>query len=142
MQLIEQEGWVRIRSDIERDRLSTKFKTHDKYSEEMSDWVFTHLLELANSTLQSGLPVILDATFLKLKRRTPFQALADRWNVDFEILTCDAPFEVLCERIKSRESGPSEATIDVLKKQMETHDPLTTDELQFVRRPSDGQVVC
>jgi aminoglycoside phosphotransferase family enzyme/predicted kinase len=140
MKLIEQEGWLRIRSDIERDRLSTKFKTHDKYSEEMSDWVFTHLLELADLTLHAGLPVILDATFLKLKRRTPFLELAQQWNVDFEILTCDAPFEVLCERIRSRESGPSEATIDVLKRQMETHDPLTTDELQYVRRPFDGSV--
>jgi predicted kinase len=61
--------------------------------------------------------------------------LAEAQNVGFEILACDAPFEELCRRIQNRDRGPSEATIDVLKDQMETHDPLTTEELQFMRQP-------
>ena len=134
IQLIEQEGWVRIRSDVERERLSRQFGNDEKYSEEMSDRVFAQLLELAGSVLQAGLPVILDATFLKLDRRTPFKALAEAQNVGFEILACDAPFEELCRRIQNRDRGPSEATIDVLKEQMETHDPLTTEELQYMRQ--------
>jgi predicted kinase len=131
IEVLEQQGGVRIRSDVERNRLSVKFKARDKYSEEMNDWVFEHLLGLAKAALQAGIPVIVDATFLKLKRRTPFQSLADDLKVDFEILACDAPYEELCRRLQNRSHDPSEATIEVLNNQMKTHDPLTTDELQY-----------
>lgn len=135
-QLTEQEGAVCIRSDVQRQRLATESQREDKYSTEMNDWVFAHLLELTESCLSGGMPVIVDATFLKLKRRTPFRELAEKLNLEFEIISCDAPFEELCRRIVDRQTGPSEATIDVLKTQMETHNPLTTDELQFVRQAS------
>ena len=133
MYVMEQEGDVRIRSDVERQRLSTKFGTRGKYSTAMNDWVYAHLLELAKSCLLSGMPVIVDATFLKRKRRMPFKSLADELNVDFEIITSDAPFEELCRRIHERGPDPSEATVEVLKRQMELHDPLTTNELQYAR---------
>lgn len=58
--------------------------------------------------------------------------LAKELKVEFQILTCDAPMDVLRERIMHRRNDVSEATIDVLEYQMKIHDPLTTDELQFV----------
>jgi predicted kinase len=134
MELMEKEGMVRMRSDVERQRLAIRFKAHDKYSSAMNDWVFSHMLELAKSSLQADMPVIVDATFLKLARRKPFRLLAEELSVDFEIIRCDATFEELCRRIRQRDSDPSEATIDVLKEQMKTHNPLTTDELQYVRQ--------
>jgi len=136
MQVIDSEGGVRIRSDVERHRLSKSFKISDEYSPEMDDWVYSQLLELAKSTLKAGLPVVVDATFLKKHRRARFEMLAREFEVEFEIIDCDAPFEELCRRIQLREFDPSEATIDVLKLQMETHDPLTTEELQYVRKIS------
>ncbi len=132
MNMIEQEGGIRIRSDIERQKIANKFPARDKYSPEISDWVYHHLAELARSAVGAGMPVIIDATFLEQRRRGVFAMLAKELNVEFQILDCDAPFEDLCERIEGRGSDPSEATIDVLKNQMKSHQPLTTDELQFV----------
>jgi predicted kinase len=99
----------------------------------MNDWVYLHLVALARSALAAGMPVIVDATFLEQTRRRGFAMLAKELNADFQILTCDAPIDVLRERIESRGSDPSEATIEVLRNQMKSHEPLTTDELQFVR---------
>ena len=130
---MQDEGWVRLRSDVERQRLAEKFKTREKYSSETTDWVYEHLLELARTAIDAGIPVIVDATFLNLKRRAQFESLAKRLNLEFQILTCDAPFDELCRRLRERGPDPSEATLDVLKRQMETHDPLTTEELQYVR---------
>ncbi len=134
LQMIEQTGGIRIRTDVERHRLAEKFKTSNQYTREMSDWVYGYVLEQARAAIESGWPVIVDATFLKRHRRVPFQQLARELEIEFQIIDCDAPFEELCNRIRNRGPDPSQATIDVLKTQMETHDPLTTDELQYVRQ--------
>ena len=106
MNIIEQNGGIRIRSDVERRRLARKFKTQDKYSSEMSNWVYIHLLELARSMVQAGFPVLIDATFLKMARRTWFAELAKELSVDFLILNCDAPFEELCQRLRRADRVP------------------------------------
>lgn len=134
MNTIEQSGGIRIRSDVERRRIANNFKTKDKYSSEMSNWVYIHLLELSRAAVQAGFPVVIDATFLKMARRTWFAKLANEQSIDFRIINCDAPFEELCQRLRKRGQGPSDATIDVLKMQMESYDPLATEELQFVRK--------
>ena len=133
LQVMQEEGWVRLRSDVERQRLAKKFKTNEKYSTEMTDWVYAHLLELARMAIDADMPIIVDATFLKSKRRAQFEWLARELNLEFRILTCDAPFDELCRRLRERGPDPSDATVDVLKHQMETHDPLTTEELRHVR---------
>ncbi len=135
MKIIEQKGGIRIRSDVERTRLASTFKSTNKYTAEMSDWVYVHLLELARSAVQAGFPVVIDATFLKRSRRNFFETLAEEQAIGFLIINCDAPFEELCQRIRERGDDPSEATIEVLKIQMETHEPLTTGELQYVQKP-------
>ncbi len=134
MQILEQSGGIRIRSDVERQRLADKFKTRDKYSPEMTNWVYSHLLELCELAIKSGFPVVIDGTFLKQSPRSMFRQLAERLDVEFLILDCDAPVEELQQRIRRRGHDPSEATLDVLAQQMESHDPLTTEELQFVRK--------
>lgn len=129
---IEQHGGIRLRSDRERHRLAGKFTVADKYSTDMNDWVYSYLLAVADGVIKAGFPVIVDATFLLLEFRQPFQALAEKLNVDFGIIACEASYEELCQRLQERGPDPSDATPDILKKQMETHDPLATDELQFV----------
>jgi predicted kinase len=134
LQIIEQSGGIRIRTDVERHRLAEKFKTINKYTPEMSDWVYEYVLEQARAAIESGWPVIVDATFLKRHRRVPFERLARELEIGFQIIDCYAPYEELCKRIRNRGPDPSQATIDVLKSQMETHDPLTNDELTYVRQ--------
>ena len=131
--LIEQEGGLRIRSDVERQRLAARFHPQDTYSAEMTQRVYEYLAEQARSVIRAGMPVVIDATFLKRSQREIFEKLASELKVEFRIVTCDAPFDELCKRINSRNADASEATTDVLEMQMKTHQPLTTDELEFVR---------
>ncbi len=130
---IVRSGGVRIRSDVERQRLDRKLNTSNRYTPEMNEYVYESLLELARTAIDSGLPVVVDATFLNRSRRQDFQRLANELQVDYRIIDCDAPFEELCQRIRNRGPDPSEATIDVLKMQMESHQPLTLEEQAFVR---------
>jgi predicted kinase len=114
--------------------LVEKSKTNNKYSPEMTQWVYAHLLELARTAIESGFPVVIDATFLKKNQRHSVQGLAKEMAVEFQIVDCHAPYQELCRRIRDRGADPSEATLDILKMQTETHDPLTTDELPYVSR--------
>jgi predicted kinase len=100
----------------------------------MNDRVYSRLLDMAKTSILSGVPAVIDATFLKRKRRAAFEGLALEFNVPYRILNCEAPFAELCQRIEARVSDPSDATIDVLKMQINTHDPLTEQELEFAGR--------
>lgn len=132
MQEIARTGGVRIRSDVERQRLGGQLQTPNRYTPEMSDRVYELLLELARAVIEAGLPVVVDATFLNRGRRQDFARLANELQVEFRIIDCAAPFEELCQRIRNRGPDPSEATIEVLKMQMQTHQPLSREELGFV----------
>jgi len=139
IQQIDKQGGIRIRSDSERHRLASKFRIGNQYSSEMTEWIYRHLLESAKSCLSAGFPVYIDATFLKFDQRNPFLKLSKAMNVDFEILSCDANYEELVQRIRHRKDDPSEANQNVLDRQMKSHEPLTTEELQYTRRASmDG----
>ncbi|WP_157665042.1 bifunctional aminoglycoside phosphotransferase/ATP-binding protein [Mariniblastus fucicola] len=133
LEVIDNEGGIRIRSDVLRNKFAAQFKVQDKYSAEMSNWIYTSLVEFARDAIAARLPVIIDATFLKADRRRPFRELALEQNVPFEIIHCEADFNELCSRLRSRKNDPSEADVNVLRKQLQLHDPLTVEELTFVR---------
>ncbi len=131
---IQANGGIRIRSDVERTGMMEQSGNDpvEKYATETSDRVYQRLLELATMIIEAGFPVAVDATFLKIGRRQPFMQLAQQRQVPFQILDCDAPPEELRRRIKARYGDASEATIEVLKQQMASHDPLTTTELEYL----------
>lgn len=133
MNMIAVEGGIRIRSDVERSRLMSSSIGEAKYSKAMSQRVYGHLLGLAKSSVQSGFPIIVDATFLQQKRRMPFQQLAEQLDVEYRIIDCQAPFNELCRRLRLRENDPSEADVNVLQAQMKNHDPIGDNELPFVK---------
>ncbi len=133
LQLLEQTGAIRIRSDMERKRLFGKASpTPDSiYSPQRRQQMYRHLLELADSILGYGYPVVVDATFLKREQRAMFHALARQRGVPFAILDFQAPPELLRRRIVQRQAegvDPSEATLDVLEKQLSGAEPLTREE--------------
>ena len=134
MQVIEAEGGIRIRSDVQRHRLARQHDDFEKYGSEISDLVYGQLLELANDSIKYGMPTVIDATFLKQNRRQPFFELASKSTVPFEIIECNAPLDELRRRLESRTDDPSEAKIRVLELQLTNHDPLTEDETHFVRQ--------
>jgi len=142
-QLTEILGAIQLRSDIERKRLygyRTEAKTGSGvqtgiYSQAASERTYIHLAELAGSVVSGGLPVIVDAAFLKLGERQHFQRLAESLGVPFGIVHMEADDSTLVARIERRQQAgtdPSEAGVAVLKSQLATQEPLSPSEMENV----------
>lgn len=136
--LIEQQGLVRVRADVERKRLfglppeaRSAHVPGGIYGEDASDRAFARLLDLARLCLQAGQPVLVDATFLHAARRAPFIALARALGAPWCILSFSAPEAVLRERVRQRQArggDASEAGEAVLDSQLARAGPLAPDE--------------
>jgi uncharacterized protein len=133
MKSVEKQGGLRIRSDVERNRVSKSSSTHRKYAQESKDQIYVHLCELSRLLLSWNYNVIVDATFLKHAWRQRFRELAENMQVAFELLACEAPIDELERRIANRRSDASEATMAVLHQQLAENEPLTERELAHVR---------
>jgi aminoglycoside phosphotransferase family enzyme/predicted kinase len=130
---------ARIRSDVERKRLSMLAETADSgsgigtgiYNPESGQVVYAHILDCARTMLVSGFDVILDAAFLGSEQRKQAKQLARTCGADFVIVRAMAPVAVLEERVRKRaaeRSDASEAGLGVLQHQIETQEPLTDRE--------------
>ena len=133
-------GAVRIRSDLERQRLAGRQSdpvlavgfTRDIYTPEFSNRTYAHLLECARSCLQGGASVIVDAAFLDSDDRRLFDELAAQLGARFVIVSCDADRQMMAERIVARQKthiDPSEADVAVLDRQLQNMQPLSAEEL-------------
>ena len=132
MDVIDAEGGIRIRSDVQRHRLARQFDVSEKYCSEMNELVYMQLTTLAKDVIKCELPIIIDAACLKQIDRQRFIELATELAVQFEIIECTAPVAELRRRLKSRTNDPSEANTKVLELQLANHDPLTQAEANFV----------
>lgn len=138
--LAEQIPALRLRSDLERKRLAAIPHTEAEiglYSEAMNRRTYAGLAEIAHILLGSGHSVILDATFLERKRREEARELALTCDADFLILDCQAPTNLLRERIQARllaGSDPSDADAAVLDQQLGRCHALEDGELQYAMR--------
>lgn len=138
-QLAEKTGAIQLRSDVERKRLfgyrAEEQTGGEVYTETAGRDTYRRLAELAKTVIQAGFSVIVDATFLKIGQRRPFKQLAEECGVRFLILDFNASEEVLSERISIRQAqkhDASEATIDVLHQQMQSAEPLSENERDYV----------
>ncbi|MFK5925764.1 MAG: AAA family ATPase [Desulfuromusa sp.] len=138
-QLAPLRGAVSILSDVERKRVHGLESTEGSYSaidsgiytEQGSQKTYNKLLELSETILTSGFPVIVDATFLKQQQREQMQQLAIHLKNPFVILDFHLEEKELFRRInlRSSQSGQvSEATAAVLGKQLKRAQPLTKSE--------------
>ncbi len=133
--LAESLGLIRIRADIERQRLFPQ-RGEDglnagRYSPQATTKTYQRLFDLAQELLQSGWCVILDATFLKAASRANARELTVRLGVPFHIIDMHCPDELLRQRLLTRVKAggdPSEATLDVLSAQQSGAEPLTDEE--------------
>lgn len=137
--VLEREGAIRLRSDVERKRLFGLAMLEDSrprglnlYSRDATAYTYAHLFTTARLALQAGYPVILDAAFLQHAQRRQALALARELNVPFFIVDCKAPPQVLRERLQARQGDASEANQAVLEALSGTTEPLTAEELGFV----------
>lgn len=130
---------IRLRSDVERKRLhglaalaaSGSGLNTGLYSAQAHGDTYASLRTRAAELLDQGWRVIVDAAFLRLQERQAFADLAEAQGVPFAILACEAPVEVLRERIRARQaagSDASEATLAVLEQQLGWAEPLTDAE--------------
>jgi len=132
-------GAIRVRSDVERKRLHGLAATARSgsatgdglYTAAASEETYIRLLEVAQTVLEAGWPVVVDAAFLRSVDRARFLALAGSLDVPCAIVACHAPEAVLRERIARRAaagSDASEAGIEVLANQIASEEPLTATE--------------
>jgi uncharacterized protein len=137
--VLERVGAIRLRSDVERKRLaglSPLATTGSQiasglYASEFNRRTFARLAELASPIVEAGLPLIIDATFLKRADRDQFRRLADSLGVAFVILDFPAGEAVCRERIRKRmrdKNDASEATEQVLDRQLRLREPLSDEE--------------
>jgi aminoglycoside phosphotransferase family enzyme/predicted kinase len=140
--IVEREGAIRLRSDVERKRLhglgmleDSRAKGVDLYQADTTGRTYAHLFAMARTALQSGYPVVLDAAFLRRAERDQAHALALALRVPFCIVRCEAPLAVLRARLLARRGDASEADAAVLEHLRETEEPLSARERAFTQAP-------
>ena len=127
-------GAVVLRSDVIRKRLFGVDRNDrlpaEAYSAAASDLIYREMIETAEAVLTAGQSVIVDAVFGQPSERSAIRAMATRLETDFQGLWLDAPVDCLSRRIATRTGDVSDATDDVLRRQVAT-----------LRRPDDWNVV-
>jgi predicted kinase len=104
------------------------------YDANATQATYQRLLELAEIIIDAGYNAIVDATFLKQEQRALFHRLAQRKEIPFRILDCQADLATLRTRIEERQAkgqDPSEANPSVLEKQLQNLEPLDDSELSY-----------
>lgn len=151
--VLQEQGMVRLRSDIERKRLAGIAASASSgsdiekglYTQDASRRTYEHLSRLAEDLLDAGWPVIVDAAFLMRWQRDLFREIAQRRKLPFRVLDIQADPAVLRERISIRKAqgkDASEADLHVLQHQIESAQPLDADELNIVTSvPSTDAVI-
>ena len=141
---------MRVRSDVERKRLHglapdarTRSGTGEGiYAAAGTRLTYDRLAQVARGVLEAGHRVVVDAAFLTRVERDAFHALARDAGAEFLIVSCEAPPQVLRERVAKREaaaSDASEAGVAVLVRQLATGEPLAVDELGGSARVETGE---
>jgi len=131
---------IRLRSDVERKRLFNVGRTECSHSEvgggiykaDRSIRVYESLRRCAKVVLTALSNVIIDASFLSTTERKKVEDVADRMGLPFWIIDVCADEATLNNRLalRAKDNGVvSEADMRVLRRQLETADPLSPAEL-------------
>jgi len=131
---------IRLRSDVERKRLfglaPDAASGGSIYGAEATARTYGHLRALAARIVADGWAVLVDAAFLRRAERDDFRALAAKLGVPFAILACEATVEELRRRLTARSGDASEATVEVLERQLQWVETLGGDERGLTISPA------
>ncbi len=131
---------VRLRSDVERKRLAGMAPadrpdgaggTAALYSAEATRRVYERLAALARDLLAAGASVVVDATGNTREQRRLLAAAALDTAAPLAWVDIDLPEELLLERVERRRAegrDPSDATVDVVRRQLASREPIGPDE--------------
>jgi predicted kinase len=112
------------------------------YRPEMTDLVYTALLDRAVRLLERGESVVLDASWTDAGRRARVAAVADEHLATLVELRCTAPAEVVAERVTARvERGGSASDADaaIARRLAAEADPWpTATEVSTAGSPADA----
>jgi hypothetical protein len=137
--LVSRLSAIRVRSDLERKRLhglSASARSGSAlgaglYAADASRRTYAALAEIADRLLRNGQSVIVDATFLRRRKRLEFMQVAAANAARFAILDCTASPAELRRRVEERARkgrDASEADLAVLEHQLLTEEPLDRAE--------------
>ncbi|MGA9333201.1 MAG: ATP-binding protein, partial [Rudaea sp.] len=130
---------LRVRSDVERKRmlgLGAAQTTRSAfgagaYSQDTTAATYEHLIEVAETAVQGGFSVIVDAACLRRQQRQLFRALARTHDMRFVIVDCVAAEPELRSRLRRRSvhgTDASEADEAILDQQLQFAEPLDAEE--------------
>jgi predicted kinase len=127
---------LRIRSDLERKRLTSTAAgpaswRQGIYAPEVSHRTYARLVECAESCLQAGFNVVVDAASLDPADRELVRGISTRLQTGFRIVSCQADTATLFERLRDRAregKDPSDADVAVLQAQLRGVRPFTAAE--------------
>ena len=115
-------GALLVRSDLERKALFNCAETQrlapSTYTSESSARVYAVMLEKAESAVRAGQAVIVDAVFARQNERAAVEQLAQLLGVPFRGLWLEAPPAVLRTRVAGRRDDASDATVEVVDRQL------------------------
>ncbi|MEE8393081.1 MAG: AAA family ATPase [Rhodospirillales bacterium] len=115
-------GAVVVRSDAVRKRLAGVSVLSrlgpEGYTREMSERTYRAMFDDVRVALKSGFQVITDCVFAKPEQRHDIAAVAAGAGVEFHGLWLEAPVEVREARVAGRLKNVSDATPEVIRRQL------------------------
>ncbi|HLX27692.1 MAG TPA: AAA family ATPase [Casimicrobiaceae bacterium] len=140
--LLERTGAIRVRTDVERKRLSglaAEARTGSGldgglYAPDRTRRTYQHVLACAESIVVGGFAALVDGAFLQRWQRESYAELARRYEASFLIVDCIASESTLRARVSARANvgrDASEANLAVLENQLATAEPLSCEELRY-----------
>jgi aminoglycoside phosphotransferase family enzyme/predicted kinase len=115
-------GALHVRSDLERKALfqAGEFDRlpETAYCADVTSRVYDRLLKKSEAALRAGHSVIADAVFAEPRERAEIVEVARRTGAQLTAFWLDAPPDVLLQRVSARKNDASDATPQVVQRQM------------------------
>lgn len=121
-ELAPKSNGIHIRSDAVRKHLAgiplNQKAPPEIYSEDWNQQTYEQLLSLGILLAKQGLTIILDATYNRQKLRHQVIQATTTDNIPLAIIYCHAPKEILQQRLANRDFDISDATPELLDRQI------------------------
>ncbi|MCU0955337.1 MAG: AAA family ATPase [Hyphomicrobium sp.] len=115
-------GALHLRSDLERKAMlgagELERLPQAAYSEDATARVYRRILEKAEAALRAGHSVIVDAVHAHPEERQSIAAVAGKTGAKLCAVWLDAPASVLMARVAARKNDASDATPQVVERQL------------------------